>query len=99
GRWRFLRGSEDRSVQIVPKVAANSGEALRQAALAGCGVLLQPEVLVEDDIARRRLVRLLPAWSVRERPMHLVYVGDRPATPKLRGFVEFRVERFGLARK
>ena len=95
GRWRFVRGGEERSVQFVPKLLANSGEALRQAALAGCGVLLQAEILVEEDIARRRLVRLLPGWTVRERPMHLVYVGDRLATPKLRCFVEFVVARFG----
>ena len=62
--------------------------------LAGAGVALQPEVLLADDVRHKRLVRLLPAWSLPSRPLHLVYVRDRQSTPKLQCFVDFVVERF-----
>jgi DNA-binding transcriptional LysR family regulator len=41
------------------------------------------------------LVRILPTWSLPARPMQLLYVADRRATPKLQCFIEFIVERFG----
>lgn len=94
GRWRFSRGGEERTVQFTPRLLANNGEALRQAALAGLGILLQPEVLVADDIDAKRLLPVLPAWSLAARPMHLVHLADRQATPKLQCFVDFVVNRF-----
>jgi DNA-binding transcriptional LysR family regulator len=94
GRWRFLRGDEEKTVTFVPRLLANNGEALRQAALAGLGIVLQPEVLLEHDIEQKRLIRVLPTWSLPERPMHVVYVADRQATPKRQCFIDFIVERF-----
>ncbi len=93
-RWRLVRYGKEHIVNFTPKLRANNGEALRQAALAGLGILMQPEVLLADDIKTKRLVTLLPAWSSPARPMHLVYLRDRQATPKLQCFVEFIVKRF-----
>jgi DNA-binding transcriptional LysR family regulator len=94
GRWRLSRDGEDATVAFTPRLRANNGEALRQAVLAGAGIALQPEVLLADDVRHKRLVRLLPAWSLPSRPLHLVYVRDRQSTPKLQCFVDFVVERF-----
>jgi len=94
GRWRLSRGSEDKTVNFTPRLLANNGEALRQAALAGLGILLQPEVLLADDVRDKRLIRVLPTWSLPARPMHVVYLADRQATPKLQCFLDFVVKRF-----
>jgi len=51
----------------------NSGEALRQAALAGGGIILQPDVLVADDLRRGRLKRVSPSYEPPSQPMHVVY--------------------------
>lgn len=94
GRWRLLRDGKEQIVNFTPRLRANNGEALRQAAIAGLGILLQPEVLIADDVKAKRLVALLPAWTSPARPMHIVYLRDRHATPKLQCFVEFIVKRF-----
>jgi DNA-binding transcriptional LysR family regulator len=94
GRWRLSRDGTDETVSFTPRLRANNGEALRQAVLAGAGIALQPEVLLADDVGDKRLVRLLPAWSLPSRPLQLVYVRDRQATPKLQCFVNFVTERF-----
>lgn len=94
GRWRFIDGGDEQTVTFTPRLRANNGEALRQAALAGIGIVLQPEVLLADDVKDRSLVRLLPKWRLPERPLHLVYVRDRQATPKLQCFIEFVLQRF-----
>ena len=81
-------------MNFTPRLRANNGEGLRQAALAGVGIVLQPEVLLADDVKERRLVRILPTWELPARPLHLVYVRDRQVTPKLQCFIDFIVERF-----
>ena len=48
---------------FTPRLRANNGEGLRQAALAGVGIVMQPEVLLGDDIKEKRLVRILPALA------------------------------------
>ena len=93
-RWRLTRDGTDETVPFTPRLRANNGEALRQAALAGAGIAMQPEVLLADDVREKRLVRLLPAWSLPARPLHIVVVRDRQTTPKLQCFVDFIVERF-----
>lgn len=93
--WRFQGRSEEISVRIRKHLQINHGEALRQAALAGAGIVMQPEVLLADDVQTGRLVRLLRGYEPEGRPIHLVYLQDRRAPLKLRRFIEFAVERLG----
>jgi len=67
----------------------NSGAALRQAALHGAGLLLQPQVLVAEDLAAGRLVGVLDAYLPTGRPVHALYRQDRQPLPKLASFVAF----------
>jgi DNA-binding transcriptional LysR family regulator len=94
GRWRLSRGNEEQTVTFTPRLRANNGEGLRRAALAGVGIVLQPEVLLVDDVRDNRLVPVLPTWKPPARPLHLLYVRDRQATPKLQCFIDFIAERF-----
>jgi DNA-binding transcriptional LysR family regulator len=98
GRWRFLREGHEEIVMFTPHIRVDNGEALRQAALAGAGIIVQPQVLLGDDVREGRLVQLLPQWSLPERPMQVVYLRDRQTTPKLKCFIDFILEKFGSAR-
>jgi DNA-binding transcriptional LysR family regulator len=93
-RWRLSRDGKESTVNFTARLRVNNGEGLRQAALAGIGIILQPEVLLADDVKDKRLVRVLPTWELPARPMQLVYVRDRQATPKLQCFIDFILERF-----
>ena len=76
------------------RFVSNNGQALRQAALAGFGIVLQPELLLAEDVNAGRLVPILqPYWPV-ARPITLLYPKDRQALPKLTTFVDFVVARF-----
>lgn len=92
--WRFTDGESTREVEIKGNLRVNNGQALRTAALRGMGIIMQPEVLLADDIAEGRLVRILPEHELPSYPMHLVYPSHRNMTPKLKSFVEFVVARF-----
>ena len=66
----------------------NQGEGLRQAALQGLGLVMQPEVLLADALATGALVPVMQHCLPVPRPVHLVYAPDRRQLPKLARFVE-----------
>ncbi|AKJ70177.1 LysR family transcriptional regulator [Pandoraea thiooxydans] len=93
--WRLRKSGQTEHVRVRGRLNVNHGHALRTAAVAGLGIIMQPEVLVEDEIAAGRLIRLLPDYELPSRPMHVVYPADRRPTAKLQTFIEFVVGAFG----
>jgi DNA-binding transcriptional LysR family regulator len=93
----MTRGSEE--VEVVPRmsVTVNNGQAVRMAARAGLGVVMQPAILLSADIQAGLLVRLFADWQLRERPMSLIYHRDRRMTPRLRSIIAFASSEFGGA--
>jgi DNA-binding transcriptional LysR family regulator len=79
---------------VKSRFSANSGQALKQAAIAGLGIIFQPVELTHKQLESGGLVRVLPKWRS-TRPMHLLFAPDRRITPKLRSFIEFAAKRFG----
>jgi DNA-binding transcriptional LysR family regulator len=68
---------------------SNDGPVLRQVALHGGGILLQPRVLVAEDLNAGRLVPLLSDYLPASRPVHLLYRQDRQPLPKTATFIAF----------
>ncbi|MDQ0395570.1 DNA-binding transcriptional LysR family regulator [Labrys monachus] len=93
--WRFTQGEEDVQVSPIRMINVNSGQAVRAAARAGLGIIMQPEILVKRDLEAGCLIRLFPDWRLDERPMWLLYYRDRRMTPRLRSFISFAVAAFG----
>lgn len=96
GSWEFKDANgATKTAAIAARLTTNSGQALRAAALAGFGIILQPFALVARDLEAGRLVQLLCDYEPPSRPMHILFApNDRPG-PKLRSFVDFMVQRFG----
>jgi DNA-binding transcriptional LysR family regulator len=96
--WTF-DGPEGRiDVPITSKLTINQGDPLLAAAVAGLGVLLQPQELVGDALRDGTLVALLPHYRVPASPMNMLYAPDRRMTPKLRSFLDFMREALGPRR-
>lgn len=94
--WRFVdRAGDAGDVVVDGALTSNSGQALRAAALAGMGVIVQPEALVAGDLRAGRLVRIMPGWDARSLPLHLLHAATRNPPPKLRAFIDFVAEHFG----
>ena len=75
-RWRFTGGDGEAAVGVGGNLRINSGQALRAAALEGIGVVMQPDILVADDLAAGRLVRLLDRYALPTLPLHLLTRAD-----------------------
>lgn len=71
---------------------SNNGQALRQAALKGIGIILMPKVLLAPDIQAGRLVEVLKEFTPPSRPVNAVYPKERQTTPKLASFVDYLAE-------
>ena len=95
GVWRFETDEGVMDVAVSGPLRANSGATLRQAALAGTGVILQPRVLVGEQIEDGRLKPLLKGYAPQSRPIQLLTHPDRQPTPKLRSFVDAIVRELG----
>ena len=92
--WRLLRKGKTESVQVRGRFTANNGQALRTAALEGLGVIMQPAILLDQDVATGNLVRLLSDYELPSRPMFIVYHADKRPTPKLKSFIDFALKAF-----
>lgn len=66
----------------------NDGYGLRTAAVAGAGLLLQPEVLVAEELANGRLIRVLEKYTPEPRPVHMLWRQDLRPLPKLTHYIE-----------
>ena len=90
--WKFANGE---TLEVSGSFRTDSGESLRVAARRGLGIIQQPGVLVDEDIAQGTLVRILADYDLPAMPIHMVYLPDRRPTPKLRTFIDFVLARLG----
>ena len=72
---------------------ANNGEVIREAAVAGLGIVSLPEFLVERDLATGLLTRLLRDWSRPAVAAYALFAPDRMLPHKSRALIEFLVEK------
>lgn len=93
--WTLRDGEQAVRWPASARFVCNQGGGLRRAALAGLGLVMQPEVLLAEDLAAGRLVALLPECLPPPRDVHLVYPADRRQLPKLARFVEHVLQAQG----
>jgi DNA-binding transcriptional LysR family regulator len=92
GGWR-LGADPEAAAPRDCRFVSNNGQALRMAALAGLGLVLQPHALLAGDIAAGRLVEVLRDHLPRPGIINAVYLRERRMTPKLELFLTFLRDR------
>ncbi|MCP1829191.1 DNA-binding transcriptional LysR family regulator [Bradyrhizobium sp. USDA 4532] len=94
--WRFADGSKTgRKIRISGRLWMNSLDALVSAAREGAGIVRVPSWQVQSELADGRLTRLLIDHEPAPTPLHLMLQPSRLASPKIRAFVDYLVERWG----
>ncbi|TCV95180.1 LysR family transcriptional regulator [Biostraticola tofi] len=91
-RWRLLGPDGEHEIALSPRLRIDSGEAIRQAALAGFGIALQSDVVLQDDLQSGALVRVLPDYAPPARPMWLLRLPAHPVSVKIDAFSTFVIE-------
>ncbi len=99
-RWHFRPAGGGEAVEVPAhgRVIASSGEALRQCAVAGMGVVLLPRWGVARDLAEGALVQLLPGYEATPAEFDVaawaLYPSARYVPRKVRTFVDFLKRKF-----
>jgi DNA-binding transcriptional LysR family regulator len=75
------------------RLAANNGETLLDAAIAGLGVVLLPTFIVGDAVAGGDLSVVLADYELPSRSIYVLWPPNRQLSAKVRAFVDFLVER------
>ncbi len=89
----FDNGQQRLEVALPSRCVANSVEMVRQVTLGGLAIGVMPPMLVHEDLATGRLVRLLPQWSIGSLPLHVMYPSRSHLAQKVRAFVDLLAAR------
>jgi DNA-binding transcriptional LysR family regulator len=95
--WRFIRNAATSVVPVRGGFIADNLLAIREAAAAGLGVTVLSKALVGKLIENGELVRVLPKWRLKQRPVHALWPQHMRALPKVRAFISILEERMGGA--
>jgi DNA-binding transcriptional LysR family regulator len=93
--WRLLgpRGSQE--VLINSRFSVNDMRVVAQACVAGLGIALLPQLMVDPSIAQGKLVRVLPTYRRASTGLglQLVFTSRPPVPPAVAVFAEFLAEK------
>jgi DNA-binding transcriptional LysR family regulator len=96
--WVFeSRDGARHQPRIVARHRSNNGRMLVALAVAGLGIVLEPDFIVAPEVRAGRLVRLLPGFEPPGSPIAAVYPSRRHLSAKVRSFVDFLAERWSGA--
>jgi DNA-binding transcriptional LysR family regulator len=92
--WHFTRaGRDENAVRLRQHILTNSTPAALAATLAGGGLSVLPDFLVDEHIRSGQLVRLLPDWDLPEGGVYVVLPPARFRPPGVTAFVAMLSKR------
>lgn len=92
--WQFSKPSRRERIKVAPTIIAD-GEALREGALAGCGIVRVLACNVDDELRSGALSRLLPDWVCGGGlPIVAIYRKTRPALPRINALLQHLAQAF-----
>lgn len=86
GRWRPVKGRT--------RLRVNNGDFLREAAIRGPGIVIEPTFLLHRAVAEGRLVPILTDTEWPEIGAYAVYPQTRHLAARVRAFIDFLGQRF-----
>jgi len=90
--WRFENKKEVSKVQVSKHVELNNLNALKSLLLLGDGIAYFPTFLLNNDLKEKKVIRLLPEWSSKPKPVHLVYPSQKFPSSILSDFLNMAQE-------
>ncbi|KOC90166.1 LysR family transcriptional regulator [Winslowiella iniecta] len=91
--WELLQDGKRKMFDVRGPVVSNNGEVLRDAAVAGLGLVLLPEFIVGPAIQRGELVTVLEAFQPAPLGLYAVYSQHRQRSEINRTFLTYLEEQ------
>lgn len=89
--WTLVEGSRRRRVTFAPRFYVSEFSAAHRATVAGLGIAMLPEVLCAEDVAQRRLIRVLERYEGESGRLSLLYRAHRSLTAAVRTCIDYLV--------
>ncbi|WP_434110542.1 LysR family transcriptional regulator [Paraburkholderia caffeinilytica] len=93
--WDFVVDGVSKGFEVHGPLRANNGELIRDAAVAGLGIVRLPDFIVADALDGGLLVRVLEGFLPAAVGVYAVYPQHRQSSVAVRVFVGFLREKFG----
>jgi DNA-binding transcriptional LysR family regulator len=87
--------SPDGTVDIInvhSNLSVNSPQAVREMAIAGCGIAIIPQFMVEDALQEKQLIQILPEHTTLIFGLYAIYPHRKYISKKVRCFIDFALE-------
>jgi DNA-binding transcriptional LysR family regulator len=92
--WRFTNAAgEEAALRPAGPLRANNADALMAALLAGLGVAVQPDFIVEEALASGSLEAVIRDWTMADSFLHLVTPPGGPRPARIEALSDFLVKR------
>ena len=88
-KWVLTRGSKTETVKVKGPLQANNSLALHRALHQHLGLARIPLFIVGEDLAKGRLVQVLPDWHFPEQTVHALTTSRDALPRKTQVFIEF----------
>ncbi len=92
--WRFHLHGEEVRFSPSGNLRSNDAWTLRDAAVAGIGIVRSPHFIIEDDLAAGRLVPLLPDAISIDPDFYAIFPSRKLVPARLRLFLDFLQRNF-----
>ena len=92
GKWVFINEQEQKLFTPSRDLMVNSGKIARDWAIDGRGIALCPDFVLQEDIEKGRLVKLLNQYSTPTNPISAIYLTGNVMPRKVRALIDFAVE-------
>jgi DNA-binding transcriptional LysR family regulator len=90
--WHFGPSDRKEIVKVTGTLTTDSGDVLREAAVAGIGISQATWWLFKDDFASKSLVPILEDFEIEADPISIVFPAQRRVPAKVRVVVDFLLE-------
>ncbi|HEX7931963.1 MAG TPA: LysR family transcriptional regulator [Paraburkholderia sp.] len=87
--WEFAVDGVEKNFEVHGPLRANNGELVREAAVAGLGIVRLPEFIVADALRSGQLVTVLDEFLPSPTGVYAVYPQHRQSSLAIRAFVDF----------
>ncbi|WJG08560.1 LysR family transcriptional regulator [Aliiglaciecola sp. LCG003] len=95
-RWRYTsKEGISGQVSVTPRLLSSNGDALRDAAIAGLGVVCEPTFICHTAIKQGLLVPVLTDYQWFDMNLYALYPQTRYLSARTRTLIDFLAKRFG----
>jgi len=91
-QWPFLMNNNIVTIDLKPKISANSSRVLLNAVLSDMGIARLPNYVVEDAVKSEQLEYILNNYYPLPIPIYAIYAQGRIVSPKIHAFIRFLQE-------